>query len=526
MPPDSSSGSHPDAPHGTTGPTVSTSDAGRSSTADRAQRVRFRRAVTLMVMTLVIPGSAQLVAGNRRIGRIATRVWMTVVVVTLLSAVVSVFAHSFVFWVASNTLLLGVIRLGLMALAVGWALLFMDAWRLGQPLGLQRQQRLAVVGVNGLLSLTVAGALLFGAHMVDVQRQFMLTMFGDGAVVGAHDGRFNVLLLGGDSGAGRWGLRPDSLTVASIDARTGKTVLIGLPRNMANFPFEEGSPMAKAFPERLRLRRLLPQRRQHLGPGQHRALQGLRQPRRRRHGVGRRGHHRPRHQLLRRWSTSPASATSSTRSAAWTLTVRDRIPVGLPHDSFFRYIEPGTRTLDGMDTLWFARAREGSDDYSRMARQKCVMNAMLQQVSPETALRNFEKIAKASSEMISTSVPRGEVGRFARPGPQGQEPEDRAPSAGAAADLTRPTPTSTSSTARSPRRSTRPRARPRTRAGSRARRGRGRRRAPTPRPGPSRHRLPTPAATPAAPPSMTGGSLGTLKDGYAANDSEDLGAVC
>ena len=94
------------------------------------------------------------------------------------------------------------------------------------------------------------------------------------------------------------------------------------------------------------------------------------------------------------------------------LTVRDRIPVGLPHDSFFRYIEPGTRTLDGMDTLWFARAREGSDDYSRMARQKCVMNAMLQQVSPETALRNFEKIAKASSEMISTSVPRGEVGRF------------------------------------------------------------------------------------------------------------------
>ena len=45
--------------------------------------------------------------------------------------------------------------------------------------------------------------------------------------------------------------------------------------------------------------------------------------------------------------------------------------------------------LDGHDTLWFARAREGSDDYSRMARQKCVMSAMLQQVSPQVALRNF-----------------------------------------------------------------------------------------------------------------------------------------
>ena len=27
------------------------------------------------------------------------------------------------------------------------------------------------------------------------------------------------------------------MTVASIDADTGRTVLIGLPRNMANFPF-------------------------------------------------------------------------------------------------------------------------------------------------------------------------------------------------------------------------------------------------------------------------------------------------
>ena len=67
------------------------------------------------------------------------------------------------------------------------------------------------------------------------------------------------------------------------------------------------------------------------------------------------------------------------------LNVRQKIPVGLPSDSFFHYIDPGNRTLNGMDTLWFARARYDSDDYSRMARQKCVMSAMLQQVSPQTA---------------------------------------------------------------------------------------------------------------------------------------------
>ncbi|UUZ58090.1 hypothetical protein [Nocardioides sp. B-3] len=200
-------------------------------------------------MTVLIPGSAQLVAGNRRMGRLAMRIWMGLIATGVLSVVVSYFSHGFAFWAISNTIVLGVARLVLMALAIGWALLFMDARRLGQPLGLQRQHRLAVVGVNGVLCFSVAGALLFGAHMVGVQRNFMITMFGDGEVVGAHDGRFNVLLLGGDAGAGRWGLRPDSLTVASIDARTGKTVPVGLPRNMSNFPFAEGSVMDKQFPK-------------------------------------------------------------------------------------------------------------------------------------------------------------------------------------------------------------------------------------------------------------------------------------
>jgi hypothetical protein len=48
-----------------------------------------------------------------------------------------------------------------------------------------------------------------------------------------------------------------------------------------------------------------------------------------------------------------------------------------------------------------------------MARQKCVMSAMLDQISPQTMLRNFSRIAKASSEMVATSIPGGEVGRFA-----------------------------------------------------------------------------------------------------------------
>jgi len=195
--------------------------------------------VALMVMTLVVPGSAQLVAGNRDVGRLAMRVWMVLLAAGASTVALVALWPSLALEAAASPTFLGLLRAVLMVLAVGWAYLFVDAWRLGQPLTLQRQQRLAVVGVNGFLCFSVAGALLFSAHVVGVQRDFMISMFGNGEAVGAHAGRYNTRPMRGDSGAGRWALRPDSMTVASIDAETGRTVLISLPRNMQDFPFAE-----------------------------------------------------------------------------------------------------------------------------------------------------------------------------------------------------------------------------------------------------------------------------------------------
>ncbi|CAA9388532.1 MAG: Cell envelope-related transcriptional attenuator [uncultured Nocardioides sp.] len=503
----------------------------RSTTLDRAQRVRFRRAVALMVMTVLVPGSAQLVAGNRRVGRIATRVWLALIATALLSLVVSYFSTGFAFWAVSNTLVLGVVRLALMALAVGWALLFMDAWRLGQPLTLHQRQRLAVVGVNGLLCFSVAGALLFGAHMVGVQRHFMLTMFSDGEVVGAHEGRFNVLLLGGDSGAGRWGLRPDSLTVASIDARTGKTVLVGLPRNMSDFPFADGSVMAEQFPKGFDCDECYLNGVSTWAQDNPELFKGSKAP-----GVdatvmaveGITGLE------INYWSMVNLKGFRSLVDAVGgvTLNVRDRIPVGLPHDSFYRFIEPGTRKLNGEDTLWFARARDGSDDYSRMARQKCVMNAMLQQVSPQDALRNFSAIAEASAEMVSTNVPGSEVDTFldlalkaksqpiatvslVPPKVVTADPDIDVVHAMVAAAVDRaegekPTPAPTAEAAAGPEGDATSPAAPIEDPAS------------TPATAPATE----PASIPAPPPSMTGGSIGSLKEGYAANEAEDLGSAC
>ena len=41
-----------------------------------------------------------------------------------------------------------------------------------------------------------------------------------------------------------------------------------------------------------------------------------------------------------------------------TLNVRDRIPIGGVGGPVTGYIKPGTRKLDGYQTLWFARSRE------------------------------------------------------------------------------------------------------------------------------------------------------------------------
>jgi LCP family protein required for cell wall assembly len=365
------------------------------------------------------------------------------------------------------------------------------------------QHRRAVVGVNGLLCFSVAGTLLFGAHVVGVQRDFLVTMFGDGDAAGAADGRYNVLLLGGDAGAGRWGLRPDSLTVASIDATTGKTVLISLPRNMAGFPFREGSVMDRQFPDGFDcdgcyLNGVSTWAGDHTDLFKHSDQPGVDATISAVEGIT--------DLDISYWAMVNLEGFKDLVDAfgGVTLHVRDRIPVGLPTDSYFRYIEPGTRELDGLETLWFARARYGSDDYSRMARQKCVMNAMLQQVSPQVALQNFSRIARASSEMVSTSIPRSEVDRFVQLALLAKDQKISTLSlvppmintADPDMDLVHEKVAEAIS------------------------------RAEGDAPVPSGEAEPATKRKSRQPPGVTGGSIGSMSGGYAANEASDLGSAC
>lgn len=382
--------------------------------AERASRVRFRRAMALLLITLLLPGSAQLVAGNRRVGRIAIWTVFGLAVTAGLVFCISLVWHGLIFRLGTTPWLLGLFRLGLIVGAIAWAALFVDAWRLGRPLELDLKQRRIVVAINGALAFSVAATMIFGAHLVNVHKGMVETIFAGAEAAEAHHGRFNILLAGADSDGGktRTGLRPDSLTVASIDAITGRTVLIGLPRNLQNFPFDDGSPMDKEFPRGFDCdgcylngvstwandNKVYQDEKD---PGMAATVDAV-------EGIT--------DLQISYYAIVDLNGFEEIVDAIGgvTLNVRQPIPVGIPSDDFYTHIQPGTKKLDGWETLWYARARHDSDDYSRMARQKCVMNAILQQTSPADVVRHYQDVAKATGATITTSVPPSEIELFSR----------------------------------------------------------------------------------------------------------------
>jgi LCP family protein required for cell wall assembly len=196
------------------------------------------------------------------------------------------------------------------------------------------------------------------------------------------------------------------------------------------------------------------------------------------------------------------------------LNVRDRIPIGGVGGPVTGYIQPGVQRLNGFQTLWFARSRESADDYSRMARQKCVMNAMLQQLSPTTVVTKFEGIAKASEQLVTTDLPASEVGSFAQLAMKARTQPVRTVSFvpplvdTSHPDITRIRAMVRAAIARSEGRAAPAGAGP----GSAGSAGSGHAAA---KKGFTRSRH-----------STVGGSIGNLHDGYAANQASDLSSAC
>jgi len=385
-------------------------------TAEESARVQFRRALVLLAMTVVLPGSAQVAAGDRRIGRIAIRVWLSLLAVTLLGLLVAFLSRSLFLSLVLDQRILFLGRWIVTIAAIGWVLLLLDAWRLGMPLRLPQRRRLVVTAVNGVLCFVVAGSLLFAANVLAAQNQLIGTVFASEDVADATDGRYNVLLLGGDSGSDREGMRPDSINVVSIDAESGRSVIVSLPRNLQKVPFPAGTVMREQFPDGFVSD----------DPDEGYYLNGV-----------------------STWANDNAdlfgdvadpgllATTQAVEEITGlkisyhvsinmqgfaqlidavggvTIDVKQRTPKSGITERARDWIEVGEQKLSGEDALWYARSRKDDNDFARMGRQKCVMNAMLGQLSPQKVLLNVQGIAESSAELLSTDIPASGLDTFA-----------------------------------------------------------------------------------------------------------------
>ncbi len=379
-----------------------------------ADLVSLRRGVVGIFLTLVLPGSVQLSTGNKTVGRIALRVWGALWLLVVIALAIGLIHRQWIVTLASQSWFLAIIQYGVLALGIVMSLLLIDAWRLGRPTDMAPRHRLGYVVLTLILVLAVMTASVVAFRTVGSTRALFDQVLTGGGDSEAEAGRINVLLLGADAGASRVGLRPDSITVASIAADTGRTVLFSLPRNMEDVPFPDGSPMRDEFPDGFTC-------------GEHECMLN---------GIYTWASEHP--ELYPDADDPGAQATKEAVEhllglkinyyamvdlkgfealvdavGGLTMDINQRVPIGGGTSPISGWIEAGQNVhLDGYHALWFARSREGSSDYARMQRQKCVMAAMLQQLDPVTVLTKFGDMAEAGGQIAVTDVPQSQTGKL------------------------------------------------------------------------------------------------------------------
>src|SRR3954465_6846834 len=98
-----------------------------------SEPVRFKRALTLVLMTLVLPGSAQIVAGSKRAGRYAWRIVAGLIAIVVFLILLGLVWRSGTINLLARPGTLRMVQILLIVLAVGWVALFVHAYRVPPP---------------------------------------------------------------------------------------------------------------------------------------------------------------------------------------------------------------------------------------------------------------------------------------------------------------------------------------------------------------------------------------------------------
>lgn len=176
------------------------------------------------------------------------RLWLGTWAAIVLWVLMAVFMRGAALALVANPVVATLVTGWLFAVGVGWCLLVLDAWRISSPPSMAQRHRLGFAALSGVLAFSLLGGLSASASAFHTQSDALASIFAGGGDTEQKAGRYNVLLMGADAGDGREGLRPDSLTVASIDAETGRTVLFGLPRNLQGSISPRTRPCGRCTP--------------------------------------------------------------------------------------------------------------------------------------------------------------------------------------------------------------------------------------------------------------------------------------
>lgn len=324
-------------------------------------------------------------------------------------------------------------RLRIAAVVIGiglalWALVVVGTYLYARPRMMSRLER-ALGGVVVTL-LCVLGALpaVQGVRIAKSQADFVATVFDDEKNATTPEGatekdpwagqdRVNVLLLGGDGGVGRTGIRTDSVILLSMDTHTGRSVMFSLPRNMMNAQFPDDSPLHDAFPDGFRstdpnsdpgnwmlnaIYSQVPALYPHiLGDSENEGADAVKQA-----VAGSLGTHVDYYVLINLLGFQQLvdAIGGVTVNINEPIAINGNTDAGIPPTG---YLEPGPdQHLDGFHALWYSRGRWGSDDYQRMLRQRCMVNAIIDAADPLNVLRRYQDLAKAGQEILRTDIPR------------------------------------------------------------------------------------------------------------------------
>ena len=392
--------------------------------ADGTFPQRARRALLLIVLTAVIPGGAQSVTGNHRLGRLGLTVTLINWALIAMILLGLMFIRGFMLSLLFNPFLQSIAVFYLAALAVGWLILWLDTGRLIAFIKLKSKARAPIALLLTAAMLLTSGTTAYGAFALNASTSSLGAIFGSGPSVEESDGRYNILVMGADAGEGRTGLRPDSISVASIHASTGKIFLFSIPRNFQNARFSSDSPLWSVYPDGYNC-------------GDHCIINSLYTEVMNNHAGLYPDAEDPGAEAMMDAVSGildldvtgyvmidmSGFSTLIDAMGGITVTTGGWVPYrGVRPDGQWgnAWWAPDTYTFDGDDALGFARSRKWSSDYSRIRRQQCVQQAMLAQFDVPTLLTRFEAILGAGEEMVETSIPQSQVGSFVNLGAKSQ----------------------------------------------------------------------------------------------------------